>query len=78
MTEQKFVEVTWIDSTGFAGWQEKQTPRTATTCRTVGFLVNENDDYITIAATYDSFTDAYHSPLTIPKVAIIERWELEL
>ncbi len=74
----EMVELFWIDSTGFTGWTKSNVPETRATCHTIGFIVNETDEFITVAATYDNFTESYHSPLTIPKVAITKRWSVDL
>lgn len=66
----KTVSIEWIDSTGASGWAKRDTVELGYTCATYGILVKETDDIVTVATTYDSYTDAYHGVLAIPKVAI--------
>ncbi len=68
-----FVEVRWIDSATSGGWAEiKDLPKPADMI-TRGWLVVDNDDYITLAGTY------YHDDgivqvgefISIPRVSIL-------
>ena len=72
--EIRYVE--WVDSTGGNRWEPlgdvvKERPHQV---RTVGFVVAEGDDYVTLAAGHDQ-QPAYENVdlyLVIPKLAILK------
>lgn len=69
--------VAWVDSLGSSGWEPMADARDARPMRifTVGFVLDEGDDYVTILQSYDErktgrpHCDNY---ICIPKVAITE------
>lgn len=77
MRINKAVYIEWIDSTGPAGWQLKDSVDNETDlCRTIGFLVTEDSKAVTISASESEH--AVHGPLTIPKFAIRKRRVIRL
>ncbi len=77
------VEIHWIDSIdsidsmGSSGWNR---PNDLEKCdmsiETVGILVQETDDAYIVATSRCSHNLDVHGGLKIPKVAVIEFWEL--
>lgn len=43
-------------------------------CRTIGYLIKEDDDYITLAA--ELIGKEYRRQISIPRVAILDSWEI--
>lgn len=77
------VYVRWVDSTSRSGWQRLEGFREdALLCATIGFLVREDDETISIAhslAFHDGegqIPDGANNIITIPKCAILGRWEV--
>lgn len=69
----KIVKVKWIDSAGgINGWEylEELPPLKPATCNTIGYLLENNHEYITIASTI-SQTQVL-GRITIPKCAILK------
>lgn len=65
----KLVQVTWVDAVGGDGWLslkdlEKETP---TTHISVGFIVKDTKDYLTITMSYDEQKTNLGAWLCIPK-----------
>lgn len=74
----KRVEVRWVDSWAHARWESPSLVRGAkgATCVSVGFLVDDNDDAITIAQSVGegiAGVDEYGQPLTIPRAALLSK-----
>ena len=73
----KRVEVRWVDSVVGDRWMDKEAvkDRRAGVCVSVGFLVDENPDAITLAQSTGEGEDdgvcEYGNPLTIPTVALL-------
>lgn len=67
------IYVEWIDSAALRGWQHGSTLTESETdlCKivSIGFLIRESKDYITISTSVSSGGSTM-DPLTIPKVAI--------
>lgn len=73
----KIVKIDWIDSCiGPAGWGDKEDYGNVTLveCTTVGFVVSETKEHITIANTVNK--DQLLGVLTIPKRCIKKRKRL--
>ena len=74
--------VEWVDSSSRHGWHDlKEAFIPTMVCQTLGWLVQERDDAITIALSgvFDGSSSApYAHLLCIPKVAIISRRDVEL
>ncbi len=66
------VDVLWLDSIGVGGWKDKDyLLEDSLECRTVGFLVCEDDKSIIVSSSLCNANDEHcHSPIRIPKVAI--------
>jgi len=78
----KILKIDWIDSASEHGWlstQEIKELEGVAKCQTVGYLVKETKELISIAQNRS--TDNTHYPfgeiITIPKVAVIKRRELK-
>lgn len=64
----KFQKISYIDSSVIHGQTEEiATPLVLTT---VGFVIKETDEYITLAA--ELVGDEYRRQISIPKIAIIK------
>lgn len=75
--EYKIVKIDWIDSCiGPAGWGEKEDYENVTIvkCTTVGFVVQETKEHITIANTVNE--DQLLGVVTIPKCCIKKKKQL--
>ncbi len=80
------VYVRWVDSTGRFGWQTMRSFREGKLdgliCTTIGFLVREDPETISIAQSLafhegpDEEPDSIDNPLTIPRSAILGLWEV--
>lgn len=71
--------VDWIDASSVDAWEPANAPRKPQKCRTVGFLVHEDEDCISLASSlgfHDGHTDDCCLTMTIPKVAIQQRGTL--
>ena len=81
MTKPKLVYVQWVDSCCGSGWQTLERIRAACTkCITVGFLVHEDDECISVATTlgyHEGEPNQTADAITIPRVAIVAWWDLE-
>lgn len=70
---EKTVEIEWEDSrAGPVGWEYRNEllPLLPVKCRTIGFLLEETDEYITIAQTVSEAQ--VFGRTTIPKCAILK------
>lgn len=68
----KIVDVTWVDSISQSGWQNperKSEPLEPCITRTVGFLVHDEPDYITVSSHWNNLGH-YADPMSIPRGAI--------
>ena len=80
------VYVRWVDSTSRTGWQYlpdfRRDRRDALLCVTIGFLVREDEETISVSATLAFHdgpgveADGVHGPMTIPRCAILDMWEI--
>jgi len=70
----KLIYVEWMDSCSRRGvWHDLTTFDGALiTCRTIGWLVKETDESVTVAGHYDG-ESCFSGGMTIPKVAITKR-----
>lgn len=70
--------IEWVDSASHGGvWTHKTDLETGShKIRSVGWLVREDDDALTIVAHEGG--DQYSGDMTIPKVAITAQWEIVL
>lgn len=70
------VYLEWVDSSGQDGWVKKQQALDTSTpsqCRTVGFVLCEDDESVTLMSTVDDSHGNVDNPLTIPKFAVTHR-----
>jgi len=73
----KLVHLKWIDSTAREGvWTENPSFNAVElVCDTVGRVCEENDEVITVYLSHHQNT-SYAGSMSIPKAAIIERYEI--
>lgn len=72
--------VDWIDASSVDAWEPANAPRKPQKCRTVGFVVHEDEDCIALASSlafHDDYADDCCLTMTIPKTAITGRSSLE-
>lgn len=74
------VYVEWIDSETDDGWGKiKDVSDNLTLCRTIGYLIKDSSDFVTIAHSWDEENDHVNGTIQIPKVAIKKKkfvkWE---
>ena len=73
----KIVEVKWLDSIGDGAWISYTSHEGLDNeIHTIGFLVSENDDSITISA-HLSGLNTCDNPMRIPRISIIEYYEIK-
>ena len=82
------VELHWIDSYSDSGWFHiaqggpascYTTDMAVDPICTIGFLIEETDDVVTIVSSLHHHPDGkigYLGPLSIPKCAVVGRWEI--
>lgn len=70
---KKIVRVDWVDSCARSGWTEKKDciDDNSMIQHSVGFLVNEDKDKITLSSCIQYNEAHVRAPITIPKSAII-------
>lgn len=74
MREVRYVE--WLDSTGMHGWRDlkENVSLEPDHCMTVGFVIKETDDYLTLLQSHtarkDGDLDSGDNSICIPKFAI--------
>lgn len=73
MKKHKVAYIEWIDSSGRAGWYDIDKDYDVCIIQSIGYLVSENDNSVTIAASIDYEFDNVLSPITIPKCSIKKR-----
>ena len=74
MSEDIYVEqVEWDDSECTYGWNGKSEKCEVSPIISIGWVVDESDTAITMAAHVDLKNENYHSAMTIPKCAIVRR-----
>lgn len=73
----KIVYIEWIDSACKHGWQElEQAPCCDLKVVSIGFLLKETDYAVTISAHQFISEKTFDSPMTIPRVAITNLYEV--
>ena len=65
----KLVEVQWLDAVGSDGWTTEKSlqKETAVIHNSVGYVVQETDEHITITMSYDTEKENLGAWLLIPK-----------
>lgn len=74
-------QIEWLDSFGCtSGWSAIQPIETCLICHSVGYVISENENAISLANSIaletDHTVEQANGVMTIPKVAIISRIEL--
>ena len=64
----RIVRVTWLDALTIAEWTKVDAAVSPQVCVTVGHVVSEADDHVTIAATVSA--DEYNAAQQIPRSMI--------
>ena len=68
----KAVYLEWLDSIAIFGWQDETAHKEVMKpIKSIGWIVKEDKNSITISTSLGH--KDYHSPLTIPKVAVVKR-----
>lgn len=72
------VQITWIDAIGGDGWTTEKELReqTLTIHNSVGYLVAEDEDKVTITMSYDEDRESLGAWLCIPKKYVVEMREI--
>jgi hypothetical protein len=76
----KIVWIEWLDSNLNHGWLQKGSIAREVDhlrCQSIGFLVAENDDVVSVSASWD-LSETFADPLSIPRCAITKMQEVEL
>lgn len=74
----KYIYVEWVDSLATRGWQGsdfKADTKERMTCKSLGILYDENEDAICITSSVSHFGSPM-DPLSIPKCAILKRYDV--
>ena len=74
----KLVEVTWVDPTIDAGWQEDDHEAPLTELKSYGILVSNTEKQVCIAGTYDPEEQKYADRTRFPKGCVIEIRDIEI
>lgn len=64
----RIVVVEWEDITDIDNWNEEDGPFQPTSCKSLGWLLENNSKWITIARDYDVTNDKWASVLIVPKM----------
>lgn len=67
------VYVEWVDSSGCSGWRFMSESRGIDPVLSIGWLIDDNDEYLTITAHVTTDRNQSHGALSIPKCAIRKR-----
>jgi hypothetical protein len=71
-TEPPIVHIIWQDTYSLdETWHPTTEPIERRLIRSIGFKINENDEYIVLAATYDPTAETYGNALAIHRPAIL-------
>ncbi len=74
----KIQQIRWVDSSSEEGWCTFTYKRVENiTCETVGYLFSEDAETVTMTSCISSFQQP-RSPITIPKVSIVSRTDVEI
>jgi hypothetical protein len=72
MRKHKILEVDWIDSAGYPNWTSTEGTFLCAKCKTIGYLIQENEESISLAQSKDDGIGVDHI-YTIPKSVIKKR-----
>jgi len=70
-TPPPIVLIEWLDAYASAGWEDDSKAEPAP-CKTIGFLIDETDTYVLLAATLGHSTET-NARFAIPKGMILTR-----
>ena len=72
MKELTVVSVSWVDSASHPYWQDRETDYDVLKCHSVGFLIDDNEEFIAIAqsAGLDSGAKPWADVIVIPKCSV--------
>lgn len=72
-TKLKCVSVEWVDSSSEHGWATGEgSSKQSLACHSVGYVVEDTPERLVISGHYaEEVTHSWHSPMAIPKVAIV-------
>lgn len=77
--------IEWVDSSHISGWNKIGSidlGKSNIICRSIGWIVEEDEDVIIISGHLDSLKDdnvvLCNTLMSIPKCSIINQWELEI
>ncbi len=68
--EETIVIIHWLDSDRDDGWVEVTDDKPMNVCKSVGYLISENEESVSISTTICQSGPQWLSPLRIPKCAI--------
>lgn len=68
----KVIHVEWIDSYAEIGWEPANLNEHQHVTHSVGILMNEGENYLVVANSYDPTTDEWNGRISIPNVSILE------
>lgn len=72
----KIIYFEWIDAVASSGWESVEKKHQCDRCKTVGFLIAEDKNEITVAAAISD--KECNSRITVPKKWITKRKELKI
>lgn len=75
--ECRLVEVEWEDITGLDNWNEDDGPFQPTSIVSVGWLLEDNAKWLTIATSYDHTNSKWASITVIPKLPPVVKFLAE-
>lgn len=78
MTEfQRLVWIDWLDSASVDAWaRPEEIPNRSIKVRTVGWVIHEDDDAITVGASIAE--SSLSGSITIPQFSIETIWDIEI
>jgi len=71
----KIVRVIWLDALAIAEWTRLGTVTEPQHCESVGFLVSESNEHVTVAATISS--DEFTAAIQVPRAMIQSMVEIK-
>jgi hypothetical protein len=78
--QKRAVFVTWVDSSGAGHWMDADFAASkvrAGPIYTVGYVLREDDEEIVLVQSLDFDNDNVGHTLAIPKVAVLDVWEID-
>lgn len=75
--KRRVLYVEWVDSAAVGSWMNEAGLQEPDLCRTVGWVVKEDDTWLWLAATVQFGDPDFCQRITIPKVAITKRRRLK-